>query len=373
MRSLRGFAFVAVSLAFSAFGSDAVARGNAAGKPVTFMTRNLYLGAELDPAIVALLGGDPAEIVTAVGTVWTHVVGTDFPTRAVALADEVKKEKPDFLGLQEVATWSVGPPLDPADADDVVYDYLATFQSALRARGLHYDVVAVAEGFTAEAPAFVADSPYEIPGFPFPVPGYDIRLHLRDVLLVKHGGEAKISNAAGHAFAVNTVFDTPLGPIVSTYGWVQADVTMGKREFRIVSTHLDDVVPQIRALQAQEVLNGPCATTGDVVVIGDLNSDGNGAADEEAYLMFRAADFADAWLEANPDDPGITWGHDQDLVDPDPAFPVRPGSPERIDFVLYRADFTVEAADLVGEDPDDMYGGLWPSDHAGLVVTLRVR
>ena len=47
------------------------------------MTRNLYLGTALDNVVAA---SNPQELVQAVSQDWAHVVATDFPTRAKALA-----------------------------------------------------------------------------------------------------------------------------------------------------------------------------------------------------------------------------------------------------------------------------------------------
>jgi endonuclease/exonuclease/phosphatase family metal-dependent hydrolase len=360
MRTLWSLVFV-LPLSIGAAAPDASARSDD-GKKVTFMTRNLYLGADLAPAVGAIVGGDFGEILTAVGGVWANVQATDFPTRAVAIADEVKAQRPDVLALQEAALWSVGAPLDPADADVVVYDFVAILQDALVARGMRYDVVASVDEFEAEAPGYVEDSVYGV---------LDIRVKLRDALLVRRG-ELKVSNASGHPFETNVVIPPPLGDIVSTYGWVQADVTMGRRAFRVVGTHFDADVPIVREIQAGEILAGPCDTDLLVVVLGDFNSDGNGGATSAAYEMFADAGFGDAWLDEHPDDLGLTYGQEPTLTDPDwPSTTTEPI--ERIDFVLYRGEFTTTYADRVGEEEEDMLGGLWPSDHAGVAATLRVR
>jgi endonuclease/exonuclease/phosphatase family metal-dependent hydrolase len=364
------FALAALTSSIGAFAPTAPAHAADVGKKVTFMTRNLYLGADLEPAIRAIAGGDGPTIVGEVGTVWAKVQATDFPTRAHALADEIKDKMPDFLGLQECVVWSVGAPFDPAPATTVVYDYLQILLDALTRRGAQYEVVTIQEGFTAEFPGYVPSAPG---GF------LDIRLHDRTVLLARKDASFKLSHAASFSFAANLIVPTPEGPFTSTYGWNQVDVKAGQREFRLVNTHFDaSLEPDltfIRELQAAELLGptGPCATSQPVVVIGDMNSDGDGASDGGAYLQFRAAHFGDAWLDAHPGDAGITWGHDELLIDPSPVWQPIPGSPERIDFVLYRGGgITTYDADLVGEVAADMYHGLWPSDHAGLEATLRV-
>jgi hypothetical protein len=45
----------------------------------------------------------------------------------------------------------------------------------------------------------------------------------------------------------------------------------------------------------------------------------------------------------------------------------------RNDLVLYRGGFTVREAAVVGDHPDDRApSGFWPSDHAGVVATLKL-
>src|SRR5262245_18857189 len=104
------------------------------GKPVTVMTRNLYLGADLNPAIRAALAqpaGSFAQLVAlANGThaVRSVVDQTDFPVRARLLAGEIVAAKPDMVGLQEVALWRHGPlelnRLGVANAATVDIDFL---------------------------------------------------------------------------------------------------------------------------------------------------------------------------------------------------------------------------------------------------------
>ena len=70
------------------------------------MTRNLYLGADLSPAIAA---GTPEQLVTANGIIFRQVLDNNFPLRAEGLADEILQTKPDLVGLQEVALWQTTP------------------------------------------------------------------------------------------------------------------------------------------------------------------------------------------------------------------------------------------------------------------------
>src|SRR4051794_1286241 len=88
--------------------ATAAAADNA--RPVKVMTRNLYLGADLNPPIRAALSApDLPSAVAAFGTanahLWSIVQQTNFPARAKLLAAEIDRYQPDLIGLQEVALW----------------------------------------------------------------------------------------------------------------------------------------------------------------------------------------------------------------------------------------------------------------------------
>ena len=128
---------------------------HAAGPKLTAMTRNLYLGTGLNNTLAA---SDFPEFVQAVSQDWAHVVATDFPTRAKALAAEILRAKPDVVGLQEVSLWrdqslsdivtgTTGP-----NAIHVVYDFLAILQAELTAGGTPYTAVSTSTNADIEAP-----------------------------------------------------------------------------------------------------------------------------------------------------------------------------------------------------------------------------
>ena len=91
--------------------------GHPPAKPVTVMTRNLYLGADIQRPVAAALaaqapGARPQQILVALANA-THVTRaivdeTDFTVRARLLADEIATNEPDLIGLQEVAWWRHG-------------------------------------------------------------------------------------------------------------------------------------------------------------------------------------------------------------------------------------------------------------------------
>ena len=68
------------------------------------MTRNVYLGADLTPAIQAASTND---FVDANGQIVRDVDTNNFPIRAKGLAQEILQKKPDLVGLQEVVAVEV--------------------------------------------------------------------------------------------------------------------------------------------------------------------------------------------------------------------------------------------------------------------------
>ena len=85
------------------------------GQGVTVMTRNLYLGADINRPIQAALDAQPGgalAVLLALGHA-THearaiVDATDFDIRSELLAAEIADHRPDLVGLQEVAWWRRG-------------------------------------------------------------------------------------------------------------------------------------------------------------------------------------------------------------------------------------------------------------------------
>lgn len=227
------------------------------------MTRNLYLGADLTPIIVA---SGPAEMVAAAADTWLAVVATDFPERAKLIAREVGDASPDVIGLQEVALWRSGAFLDPSDAMTVEYDFLASLQTELSNLGLNYSAAVIQETFDAEIPASVSTG-----GTPVFM---DIRLTQRNVILVRDG--VSYTNPQSAYYSTNTTFPgvggIPGNNVVDLRGWVSVDIAIVPKEkpFRFVNTHLESFFPSVRTAQAQELADGPLSGTLKVIAVGGL-------------------------------------------------------------------------------------------------------
>jgi len=69
-------------------------------QPIKVMSRNLYLGADVGVAL-AKIPNMPA----AAQFMWDQVQKTDFPKRKKILADQIRAESPDVIGIQEATIW----------------------------------------------------------------------------------------------------------------------------------------------------------------------------------------------------------------------------------------------------------------------------
>jgi endonuclease/exonuclease/phosphatase family metal-dependent hydrolase len=343
----------------------------AAPRPVKVMTRNLYLGADLTPAIRA---SSPLGLAVAGTQIWNTVNATDFPARAKVLAKEIVDADPDLIGLQEAATWKTGPLGSGTSAGNLVYDYLASLRSELAALGASYTVV-------VDQPEADIAGPTTL--------GFDIRLTQHDVILAKtskvDAGEITYTNAVGAHYPSSIQLVLPvLGgaqnggiDVESTRGYTSADVVVNKRAFRFVNTHLEAFSAGRRAQQAQFLAQfGPAsATDRKVVIVGDLNSDPNDpsasppdpTSNSLAFNILTAFGYDDTWAIANPGDPGYTSGFNEFVNDADTS-----GLDHRIDHVRTRGGVTVVKSRVTGTDADNRTpAGLWPSDHAGVVASLQ--
>ncbi|MGH2722455.1 MAG: endonuclease/exonuclease/phosphatase family protein [Actinomycetota bacterium] len=321
---------------------------------VRVMTWNLYVGADLSRAIEA---STPEALAAATAEIFGVLQRTDFPQRAKAIAAQIAEEDPDVVALQEAALWLTGPPGDPAPADDVAYDFLQILLGELQALGAAYDVAASVDLFDTEVPAA-------------PPVARDVRLVDRDAVLVRRG---HIGVPGAGTFRTQLMFPGGFGqPITSTRGWLWVDLALAGSPVRVVATHLEAFDWQVRLAQAQELLapDGAvgAATTG-VILLGDLNTgpDLPVPDNRKAFAALTAAGFVDTWAVLHPGDPGYTAGFGELLDDPSASV-----LKHRVDHVMTLGGWTPAESRIVGTDPGDRTaGGMWPSDHAGVVASLR--
>ena len=340
--------------------APAVATTQAGVGELTVMTRNLSFGTDLDPIVAATT---ELEFVTAVATAFTQAQASDFPGRAKAWAEEIERSRPDLVGLQEAVLWRTQSPADfspTPNATTVEADLVELLLDELRARGLKYDVVIAQTGYDIEAPGL------------FPTGFVDVRLTQREVILARKASGLKLTNARGGQYAASVTVPTIIGvPVALPYAWASVDATRSGRSFRFATTHLDPISGVAQQLQANEFLAGPGSTTLPIVWVGDFNSDAEGTmitgvpSATATYGSILAAGYEDAWAARHPSDPGFTCCQATNLLNPISTLT------ERVDLVLTRGPFNVGKASLVGEEASDrLPSGLWPSDHAGVVVAL---
>jgi hypothetical protein len=355
--------------------TEAVAQPRGDGTNVRVLTRNLYLGADLGPAIES---AGPQEFVEANGEILREVERTNFPLRARALANEIKALRPHIVGLQEVTLYRTGPPsLEPVfegpSATNVRYDFLQILLDEInRGRGpdaVRYRPVQVQRQLDFEAPTDEDGDPST--GADTFGGEINARLTMRDAILVRRNAGVRVSKTRGGNF--NDLLELEVAgavPIEVTRGFnrVIARVRDSVR-FRVVNTHLEAFddrteVPSIRRLQAEQFARGP-ARRGNlpVVALGDFNSDVPGfrRGDQQAFQALLERGFK---RRSTTDPPSCCVG---DLfTSPRSEFD------HVVDHVIARPGARVRllGSRVVGLS---QVNGLYPSDHAGVFSRLRIR
>jgi hypothetical protein len=353
------------------------------------MTRNLYLGGDINRPIRAAFGQSGKEGVLALGHA-NHelrevVDRTDFRTRGKLLAEEIAAAQPDLLGLQEVALWRHGPMeldrIGQPDSTEVDYDFLAILLADLAHRSVHYKIVQIEPESDVEAPAFTGD-----PFAGTASSAEDVRLTDRDVILVRSEAGIQIEGRGGGNFGQH--LDVKLAGTAFRFvrGYAWADVAVGSAHIRFITTHLESQSSKVARAQAAELLdsqaNGQASTGKSLVITCDCNSNpaspaahsaipiGSGAA---YRLITNDHGFADLWLQRQGRaGPGNTASLSE-FVNDDMADFTR-----RIDLVLARSaagvPITARGAEVTGAQLNDRDPGteLWPSDHAGVAVQLQI-
>lgn len=307
---------------------------------LTIMTWNIYFGADLTP----LINTTPEQLPEAVTEVFNQFEQTDFPARANSIAKQISQTEPDLICLQEVAVWTI----QSLKTINVI-NFLSILLKDLKALGLNYYVVAINNNFRDRLPSSTDDI---------------IGLLDRDVILAKCKSSLKFSNIQENNFQTNLV--VPVGGQLFTIlrGWSSVDVCFYDQKFRLVNTHLEGESFDARMAQAIELLTGPGITDLPLFFIGDFNSDAEVKA--PTYEILIDAGFIDAWDIAGKGF-GFTAFQARNLLNPISTLS------ERIDLILFRDGLNVIKIDTVGDKQEDRtLCGLWPSDHAGVVATIKL-
>jgi endonuclease/exonuclease/phosphatase family metal-dependent hydrolase len=315
------------------------------GHRLRVMTQNLYVGSFFQEINAAKT---PGEIIAAATLTYQHILATRPAERAAVIADQIARLRPDFVGLEQAAILRTG---TAAPATTVTFDLLQSLLQALAAKGVRYEAVAVKPGLDGEVPTAL---------------GFNIRLTMRDALIVRadllEEGHVKLSNLQIRQY---------IAASTDTEGYSSIDVSWRGRQFRFVTTHF--ALVGLAVPQALELVQTAANTTLPVVLVCDCNANPDNPTDPifqnyPAYLLLKNAGFVDAFRTARPNDPGFTFGQAENLLN------VTSTMSHRVDLVQFRGPFTIEDVQVVGASPADRVPlGLWPSDHAGVVATLRLQ
>lgn len=374
-------ALLALALGCMAFAGIAQAKTKANGSPVKVMTRNLYLGADLTPAIESK---STSEFIEANGGIYRQVEATNFPVRAKGLAKEILQNEPDLVGLQEVALWRTAPPsLGPVfsgkpEATTVKYDFLALLLAQLNKKKTLYKPVVVQNEFDFEAPANANGVPGDGPGGTGLLANAETnaRLTMRDVILVRlHSGVVTSSPKSGNFSHLLIVKVAGSKEISVTRGWTSVDAKVrGSKKFHFVNTHLEAFdneaeYPSVRAQQAAELVapGGPATSKSlPVILLGDLNSDVKTEVkpgDGQAYQVMLTAGFRE---RATDKPTGCCI---------DSSYDLKTGSNaemnHKVDHIMTSSPKQVKLLDskVTGRSKTN---GYWDSDHAGLFSVLNL-
>ncbi len=346
------------ALIFATAPAGAVAAPEQAERRFEVMTYNLYLGASLQP----LFGvSDPLVLIERAAQVFAHVEQVDFNERAVAIARQIVETSPDLVALQEVALWQTAPLSDPSSIT-TRFDFLRILLRELDRQGSPYEAVVKNQTFSGALP------------ISFTTLGIFTD---RNAIIVRSDlptSELMTANEAQGVYAHG--LPVPIGDTVVQVrrGWASVDVLDRGKWYRLIDTHLEAFNTLVRLAQVGELVDMMSSSPYPVVLAGDLNvyPEGIRAEDAPAWEMFGDAGLVDAWVEAG-EAQAFTAGQSDDLDN------VPSTLDNTVDFVLHGAvgyvDAVEDSGDIVGEELDDRTDTippLWPSDHAGVVVTLHI-
>ena len=389
LRALAAATAVALAAALAPGAAAAPPPGKPGGPPAQVpparamadvATYNLYLGADLNPLFGATSFPD---LVGRAGQVYAAMEATNFPERAEAIADLLAKERPDVVGLQEVALWSTAPGTvqTPTAPFTVTYDFLDLLLDELAERGVPYEEVATNENFTGTLPISLGGAPPLFPSSTW------AQFTDRDVIVVRSGlpeRHLSVDESSVREENFDATLVIPSGvpgvpPFAVPRGWSSVDVTMKGFTYTFFNTHLeafnDPTRPfgYYRNLQAEELAAEIEASPYPPVVVGDINSrppcDGFNTT---AYETLIDAGLVEVWPEVYPTAPcapaSFTSGQADDLLNAESLLS------HRIDTIMFDPDaFDAIRTSVIGEEQRDRSTptGFWPSDHAGSVATLR--
>jgi endonuclease/exonuclease/phosphatase family metal-dependent hydrolase len=353
---------VATIATFAIFAAGPIQAGAASadeGHRLQVMTYNMYIGANLQP----LFGiQDPVQLMKAVQDIYTHIHKVDFRVRAVAIARQIGEKTPDVVSLQEVALWQTAPMSDPSDLT-TEYNFLRILLRTLDRQGYEYRAVSVGAVFSGALPM---------------TPTTLLKFTDRNAVIMRADlpqSQVKATNPQHGVYAVGLPAPLLGSTLLVTRGWASVDIAVGETSVRIFDTHFEAYNSQIRVGQVAELTQIMAVSPYPVMLAGDLNVYPKDvrAEDATAWALFGSIGLVDSWIESDGFQPAWTAGQLDDLDN------VPSNLDNTVDFILHNRPDVIEAVrhsgDIVGEELDDRTDTnppLWPSDHAGVVITFSV-
>jgi endonuclease/exonuclease/phosphatase family metal-dependent hydrolase len=332
--------------------------------PVVVMSRNMYLGADID---VLLGGGDPT---AAVAAAYQQLVINNAGNfgRALGLAAEIAGQRPHLVGLQEVSRYELSP--DGLNWTTLV-DYVDALQAYLAFLGMagQYEVAVRQANISLTLPLVIGGV---FQGF--------IRYTDGEAILVRT--DVDWSDPAADHFDAQVQLSVGGITFDNLRGWNAVTARVDGHAIRFVNTHLEiQRFAAVQEEQARELVDLFQGEDMPVVMAGDFNSAANPDATQDqrtdSYSILRRAGYADLWLRGQGAGDGLTCCFSSILTDPDPSLHAR------LDLVMARygpAGFPGYARmEVLGEEPADRITvndaqlgtlQLWPSDHAGVVAWM---
>jgi len=353
------------------------------GVVVRTMTYNAALGTGLSARFATTLD----ELCEGAGQNIREVDATNPPLRMRAIARNILRKKPDLVGLNEADAVLTqipadnGPLLGGTSATTVRYEFIRLILDRLNKGKRRYRLVTVHDEFEFEVKANLDGV-----GFGCDDSETDVRLITRNAILKRVGAGVRTSRLRQESYRHQVAFELLGGvQIAVPRGWESVDASVrGSKRFRFVHTHVEafdnrerntmldtgtDPPTQtvvgngaVRAIQADELVEGPAKARIPVVLVGDLNSNVPGVkpGDEKAFQRILAAGFKRRSTQEPPscciqDDTGGTLADFDHVVD---HILAKPGRKIRL-----------VSSSVVGRTK---VNGLFPSDHAGVFSALLV-
>ncbi len=328
-------------------------------------TQNMYLGGDTGP-LFTLDFTDIGAVLAATGKFWNDVQASNIPARAAKFVDQIDAARPDVVSFQEALRFVV---LDGSFHPIGGADLLASVQAEITRRGMPYQVALVQEETSSTLP--LAFDPH--------TGGISQWLNFTDRDVIIRRNDVKVLDSAHAQFNARL----SLGPVTLVRGWARLTIDRDGTPYQFITTHLETPpatsVQDAQAIELQAVLAG---LDGVTILAGDLNS--NAAAKQgtptwtATYGNLLNAGFTDVWIASNQPRgaTGVTCCQDPSLKGPSQL-------DQRIDFVLVRDGSAGRRVlgrmhglfdeEIVGARPSDRTaGGLWPSDHAGVIGSIDV-